>query len=79
MIKKSIFILVFTFLFTACAERGAVLVDKSTNTVYASIKVGETEEDSSIPKLVLSHGKEEELKNNISGSMVLLIVLMILL
>jgi len=79
MIKKSIFILVFTFLFSACAERGAVLVDKSTNTVYASIKSGEAGEDNSIPKLVLNHKQEEELKNNISGSMVLLIALMILL
>ena len=79
MIKKSIFILVFTFLFSACAERGAVLVDKSTNTVYASIKAGGAGEDSSIPRLVLNHREEEELKNNISGSMVLLIVLMILL
>jgi len=80
MIKKSIFILIFTFIFTGCAERGAVLVNKSTDTVYTSVhQTDEAVEDNNIPKLVLNYNKEEELKNKVSGSLVLLVLLAMLL
>ena len=75
MIKKSILILAFTFLFTACAERGAVLVDKTSNGY-----TGVTAEKSSVaPKLLVSHAAEERVKNTLSGSLVFIIALIILL
>ena len=76
MIKKSIYILLITLLFAGCAERGAIV--KVTPIHKVKPKASE-KKDSSIPTLVLHNSREDKLKKNISGSIILIIGLILLL
>jgi uncharacterized lipoprotein YajG len=76
MIKKSIYILLLTLLFTGCAERGSIV--KITPMHKVKTKTSKTK-DPSIPTLVLHNSREDKLKKNISGSLILIIGLILFL
>ena len=77
MIKKSIILLASVFFFAGCAERGSTpkiplnLHNTPTKTVDTK--------DSSVPTLVLSSSREDTMQKNISGSLILIIGLLLLL
>ena len=76
MIKKSIYILLLTLLFTGCAERGSVLKVTPIHTVKTETSEAK---DPAIPTLVLHNSREDKLKKNISGSLILIIGLILFL
>lgn len=71
MFKKTIFILLLTLLFSGCAERGTLI------NVATPHKVN-TEKTLNIPKLVLHNSREDALKKGISGSLILIIGLILI-
>ena len=81
MIKKSIFILIFSFLFTACVERGDTLTTpknithKITNKYVIKIDSNiSTQDDQSIPTLVVRNKKPTNtVANKLSGTLILII------
>ena len=76
IMKKSIFILLSTLLFTACAERGSSIITlKSTK----KIEVQHEKKDDTIPTLVLHKSSEDTVQKNISGSLILIIGLILFL
>jgi len=76
MIKKSIFILLVSLLFAGCAERGSIVEVSPTHKVESKI---DEKKDPTIPTLVLHNSREDKLKKNISGSLILIIGLILLL
>ncbi len=75
MIKKSFVLLLFMLLFSACAERGSNLPLTHQTATAKKVKT----EDTYIPTLVLKNPKENTIYNNFSGSVILLIGLVLLL
>jgi len=77
MIKKSILLLSFVLFFAGCAERGSTpkvpLNLQNTPTKTTNTK------DSSIPTLVLNSSRKDTMQKNISGSLILIIGLILLL
>jgi len=76
MIKKSIYILLFALLFSGCAERGSIV---KVTPIYKAKTETVTKKDPSIPTLVLHNSREDKLKKNISGSLILIIGLILFL
>jgi len=81
--KKSILTLLSILLLTisnGCAERGAIVNIPTHPTTYKVLdnKVL-NKKKSSIPTLILRAPKEDEVKNNISGGLILIIGLLLIL
>jgi len=76
MIKKSILVLLFTLLFTGCAERGYIV-----NITPTKAKVDKTTEIKSddFPTLKLNSSREDKMQKTISGSLILIIGLILIL
>ncbi|HHD78219.1 MAG TPA: hypothetical protein ENK98_01030 [Epsilonproteobacteria bacterium] len=72
MFKKSVFILLTILLFSGCAERGALVS-------VASPHKAESKKTQDIPKLVLHNSREDAIKKGISGSLILIIGLVLIL
>ena len=75
MIKKSIFVLLIALLFTACAERGAMIPAKLTENHIKKY----LSKDEHIPTLIVRNSREDSLGKNISGTVILIIGLVLLL
>ena len=80
MIKKSIFILIFTFLFTACVERGDIVTAPKHISHIIQIDANvSAEDDNTIPTLVVRNKKSTDtLENKLSGSLILIIGIILL-
>jgi len=82
MIKQSIFILIFSFLFTACVERGDIVTAPKNITNKYVIKIDSNiskQVDQSIPTLVVRNKKPTNtLENKLSGSLILIIGIILL-
>ena len=77
MIKKSILLLSFILFFAGCAERGST-PKAPLNLHNTPTKTIDTK-NSSIPTLVLTSSREDTIQKNISGSLILIIGLLLLL
>lgn len=85
MIKKTIFILIFSLFFTACVERGHNVnvhhyVHTNTNNGKILVKSDNSRSvDNQIPTLVVNNEKSiDTFSNNISGSIILIIGIILL-
>jgi len=80
MIKKSILILIFSFLFNACVERGdLVTAPKHISHIVQIDSNISAEDDRSIPTLVVRNKKPTDtLENKLSGSLILIIGIILL-
>ena len=80
MIKKSMIIVVVPLVLASCAERGQPQVSKNKNIMYNESRI--VKEDRNIPTLTV-HAKNksniDNVKNKVSGGLVLLIGVLILL
>ncbi len=76
MIKKTFFILICSLVFVGCAERGALVPLKLTE---KHIKKHNSSKNQNIPTLVLKSSREDEMQKNISGSLILIIGLLLIL
>ena len=72
MFKKSVFIFLFALLFSGCAERGALLHVPSSHKAISKTKTTQN-----IPKLVLHNSREDTLQKGISGTLIVIIGLIL--
>jgi len=75
MIKKCFHILVFTFIFLGCAERGSIV----NVTPIQNETTKKAESETNFPKLTLSSSREDKTKKTISGSLIIIIGLLLIL
>ena len=74
MIKKSIFILFASFLFTACVERGDIVTAPKHISHIVQIDSNISTQNQGIPTLVVRNKKPTDtLSNKLSGTLVLII------
>jgi len=76
MIKKSI-LAFFIFIMSACAERGSIIDAPVQATTYNKKIIDKKK--SNIPTLILRAPKEDEIQNNISGGLILIIGFILIL
>ena len=75
MIKKSIIVFFVALLFTGCVERGSnVPLKVEENHIKKHL-----DKKDHIPVLVLKNSREDNLKKSVSGSLILIIGLILLL
>lgn len=75
MFKKSVFIFLFALLFSGCAELGALLHVPSSHKTIS--KTSKTKTTQNIPKLVLHNSREDTLQKSISGTLIVIIGLIL--
>ena len=75
MMRSTLFILIITLVFTGCAERGSVIDIRPKTEVSKTVE--NKKED--FPVLKLSSSREDKVEEVISGSLILVIGLLLIL